>query len=356
MKIERNAVLTLTSPLHHGAEKSRIKPENLPEGAKNNYQPHRRLPLLLKNEDGANIVEIPAVSGNSIRNRLRNILTEVTLHILNIEKKDLPKNVLETFTSGGGMDAADAEKNENEEEKQEKAKSKKKAIEPSVPILIRDRETLRAAIPMLSLFGCSYGNRMVESIAKVGWAIPAFKQTEHITNVKSDIPYSSDITSFQLTTRMATRDDHMSDEFKSRQGIFYVEVTSPGIPFHHWYRLENSTPIERSAMQLAIDLFKENAFLGGKSGTGMGKVSTDQWYEDLDVDSSLYIDFLKKNKDVIVEYINLWNQPEKIVRVENKKEVIEFPTDLSVELDRLIKEREEMLLEERRKKYEKLVN
>lgn len=352
--IERTAVLTLANPLHQGSEKPRIKPEKLPAGAKNNYVPHRRLPLLLKNGDVQSIALVPAVSGNSIRHLWRESLVDVTLHTLGLKRRDLPKNVLETLVSGGGMDAADAKKNDVEQEKHEKAAYRKKAIQPSVPILVRDRLTLRAAVPILSLFGCSYGNRMLPGLVKVGWAIPALKQTEHITNIESSIPYSEDITSFQLMTRHDPFKEEMDENQKSRQSIYYMEVVSPGTPFAHSYSIDVSTPVERSALQLAIDLFKENPYLGGRSATGHGKVQTDRWYANIE-SPSLYIDFLKKNRDVLVEYIGLWNKPEQIVNVEKGKEEIEFPNDLSVELDRLITERDKAIHDEIGKKIASVV-
>lgn len=349
--IERTAVLTLATPLHHGSEKPRIKPDTLPSGVKNNYTPHRRLPVLLTNGGVQSVGLVPAVSGNSIRHVWRESLVDVTLYSLGLKRKDLPKNVLETLVSGGGMDAADAQKNDEEEEKQEKAKSKRKAIQPSVPILVRDRETLRAAIPMLSLFGCSYGNRMLSGIVNVGWAIPALKQTEHITNIESTIPFSEEITSFQMMTRQDLHEKEFNDEQKSRQSIYYMEVVAPGIPFAHSYTIGLSTPVERSAMQLAVNLFKENPYLGGKSSTGHGKIHTDHWYENLEEPPSLYIEFLRQNRDVLVEYINLWNKPERIVKVTDGKEAVEFPKDMTLELDRLVKERELAIQKEIGKKF-----
>lgn len=351
---KRNAVLTLVTPLHHGSERSRIKPETLPQGAKNNYTPHRRLPVLLKSNEYETIVPIPAVSGNSIRHKWRESLVDVTLHTLGLKRKDLPKNILEMFISGGGMDAADVSKNDDEEEKQNKETAKKNALQPSFPILVRDRETLRAAFPSLSLFGCSYGNRMLPGLVNVGWAIPALKQTEHITNVPSLIDNSEEITSFQMFTRHDQLTDFMNEDEKSRQSIYYVEVVAAGIPFSHSYSIGLSTPIERAALQLAINQFKNEPYLGGMNSIGHGEVATDQWYEDLDASPSLYIEYLKKNRDVLVEYIEIWNKPEKIVQIEKGKESIEFPKDLSEELDRLVKEREEMILNEMEKNFESM--
>src|SRR5699024_383027 len=140
-----------------GSEKPRIKPDNLPLGAINNYTPHRRLPVLLKSGDVQSIVDIPAVSGNSIRHLWRESLVDITLYTLGIKRKDLGRNILETLVSGGGREARETKKNEEEEENKEATASRKVAIQPKVPILVRDRETLRSTMPMLSLFGCSMG-------------------------------------------------------------------------------------------------------------------------------------------------------------------------------------------------------
>lgn len=344
--MNRTAVLTLSTPLHHGSEKPRIKPDNLPLGAINNYTPHRRLPVLLKSGDVQSIAEVPAVSGNSIRHLWRESLVDITLYTLGLKRRDLDRNILEILVSGGGMEARDAIKNEEEEEKQDKAISRKDATQPNVPILVRDRETLRSTLPILSLFGCSYGNRMLSGLVKVGWAIPALQQTEHITNVESSVPYSEDITSFQIMTRHDFLEENADENSTSKQSLYYIEVVSAGIPFFHEYNIDLSTPIERSAMQIAIDSFKDNPYLGGKSATGHGKFQTNRWYEKLDSSPSLYINFLKENKDVLVEYIRLWNKPEKIVKLHKGKEKIEFPKDLTSELDRLVRERENAIQNE----------
>src|SRR5699024_1215946 len=93
--MNRTAVLTLSTPLHHGSEKPRIKPDNLPLGAINNYTPHRRLPVLLKSGDVQSIAEVPAVSGNSIRHLWRESLVDITLYTLGLKRRDLDRNILE---------------------------------------------------------------------------------------------------------------------------------------------------------------------------------------------------------------------------------------------------------------------
>src|SRR5699024_5984471 len=116
--VNRTAALTLSTPLHDGSEKPRIKPDNLPVGAINNYTPHRRLPVLLKSRDVQTIVDIPAVSGNSIRHLWRESLVDVTLYTLGQKRKDQAHNMFETLVKQGVQEPKDTSKTKEESEKQ----------------------------------------------------------------------------------------------------------------------------------------------------------------------------------------------------------------------------------------------
>lgn len=344
---KRTALFTLLSPLHHGSERPEVRPEGLPKNSGENYTPHRKIPISLELPDNTrHIVHLPAVSGNHIRHKLRELLVDPTLQILGLSRKDLSKSVLQMFTNGGGMDASDVKKNEK----------------GNVPLLVRSRETLRAALPPLSLFGASYGNRMLEGLVNVGWAIPALKETEHITGVKSEQRWNRGMTSYQILTRSDTVPDENEiangaeegdEEKKSRQAIYYVEVVSPGLVFTHWVEFKTySTPIERAALQLALDRFKDQPYLGGKSSIGQGLISTDQWYEPLDEPAKTYLQWLDKHKETIRSYILLWDKPEELARKDKKG--VEWPADLAQRLDDLIKEREEMIQQELEKEVRQM--
>lgn len=348
MPIKSSAILKLTSPLHTGSEQARIAPADLPQGASTNYVPLRRLGTTMMIAGKETISMLPAVSGNSIRHKLREILVDITLSALDLDKEALKKNVLEMFVSGGGMDAADAKKNDKDEENVGKGK---------YPILVRDRQTLRAAIPQISLFGCSYGNRMLKGLVEVGWALPALQETKHITGYDSPIHYNKDLTSFQLGTRHDTLTDRLEEGEKSKQSIYYTEVLATGVPLYHEIHLdEYSTPIERSALQLAIELFLENGTLGGKSSSGYGFFNVEKNYEPFSKDSSLYIKWLNKNKDVIRDYILAWDKPELIVKREGNKDSIQFPETTDEGLTRLVNEQKEYINAVLKQKVEMKIN
>lgn len=332
------AIFTFTSPLHTGAEQSRIRPEHLPQGAESNYTPHRRLPVVLQYEGGhQEIVKLPAISGNTIRHMLRESLVDPTLTLLVLQRRDLPKNILEMLVSGGGMDTSDVKKDIKEKEAATKIAGEH---DGNIPILVRDRETLRSVFPILSLFGASYGNRMLPGLLRIGWAIPALKETAYITGYDSDVSYSADIFSYQLGTRHDPVSD-VPEQRESRQSIYYFEVVSPGIPFSHEITFDLMTDVERGALQIALDRFQSEGKVGGKTGVGMGFFKMTKEYEKVG-EPSVYIDWLKENKEVIIEYLDIWNSPQKVVK---KDQSIEFPEGLSKELDRLVEERQAKLNE-----------
>src|SRR5699024_3183960 len=149
----------LKSPLHHGGDKTIIRPIGLPEKSGDNYTPHKTEQEIMLYPDYAKQVRVPVVSGNSIRNKLRNLLVAPTLDAINVNFEDLSKNVRDIFTSGGGMDKKDKDKNDKEKDSRKNE---------NVPLLIRNQETLRSVFPLISLFGASYGDSMIGGALKVG--------------------------------------------------------------------------------------------------------------------------------------------------------------------------------------------
>lgn|SRR5699024_6644740 len=318
----------LKSPLHHGSEQTVLKPIGLPEKAGNNYTPHKTEQEIMLYPNYAKQVRIPIVSGNSIRNKIRNLLVAPTLDAIDVDFSELSKNMRDIFTSGGGMDKQEGDKNEKEKDKTKNEK---------VPLLIRDQETLRAAFPMLSLFGASYGNRMLSGQLKVGIAKPIFIENQHLFDGrKGNIHYTDDILYYQMATRAEVNRDAMKDGDISKQNIYYYEVASSGLEFRHRIIGENLSDIELSALQLALDLFKEKAYLGGKTSTGYGYITTDEWYQDTGVSSDLYLNWLNENKVVISEYLSYWDNPKKLMKDEK---TIKWDEKLTTKLDELISER-----------------
>jgi len=338
IKVESRFVLR--SPLHHGKEKNIIKPLGLPEKAGNNYSPHKTERFTLRYPEGDIIVDLPVVSGNSIRHKLRNLLLVVTLKALGLDFTTLSKVVRDVFTNGGGLDKGDKDKNDKEKNTKEK-ESESDSKSKNVPLLIRDQETLRALFPMVSLFGTAYGNRMLHGLVQIGIATPLFKENEHTTQKKSNLRYTDDILYYQMATRTETNRDAMKEGDVSQQNIYYYEVASAGIEFAHTISGEGLSDLELSAMQLALEEFKKHAYLGGKTGTGYGQISTDDWYDDLGVSSELYLNWLKENRETILEYLDCWDKPEKIVKSDKK---LEWDEKLVVRLDKLVKERQSNLI------------
>lgn len=359
-----NAQFITKSPLAHGAEKGFVRPKSLPEGAKDNYVPFRRMPVATTMSDGKpGIIYTPIHSGNGFRGQFRRFGEKVTLDALGINIMDLPAVIYYFLTSGGGLDSKSSAENDAAEGK------------GSFPLLVRNRLTLRALFPLVSLFGASYGNKMLEGLVNIGPAIPVLAETENVTGVPSERHFDEELLSFQMATR---RDDAPFDssemstakalealgvtltsqqakeikEKESKQAIYYQEVLAAGVMMHHWFSLKDmATPIEESLLSLILIEFKTNSFIGGKSAAGYGKIEFVQDYTGVSPlePGTTYLNWLKANKQTILEYMACWDNPKKILALKDPTKPFDvknnpvksvWPEKLSVELDRLVSERE----------------
>jgi|GEM_PF-4625611 RAMP superfamily. len=359
-----NATLKLVSPLVHGAEHSSIRPANLPEGAGDNYLPFRRMPIAATVNGQPEIIELPVVSGNSIRGVLRRMGANLTMKALGVDETEIPDTIYYFLFSGGGLSAKIAEGNTEAEEKGQ------------FPLLVRNRKTLRAVFPLMSLFGSSYGNKMLEGLINVGVCLPIVSETRLITGKDSERSWSNDLLSYQLATRrddlpkdgqeltMAkavkaleldiSKDDlkKLKDKESSKQMIYYQEVLAPGVDMDHWIDFKDEiTLMEESLMSLILEEFKNHPYLGGKSASGFGRFEFTKFYNDGQAlePGSTYLKWLEVHKQTILEYMGCWENPKKVLALKDpgqpfdlKKNPVKvvWPAELAVKLDELVTERE----------------
>ena len=75
-----------------------------------------------------------------------------------------------------------------------------------------------------------------------------------------------------------------------------------GTRFTHELSLEDGLPHERACLIRMLNLWKTRPYIGGKSGSGYGKVRLNYDYtagEDIE-----YIEYLNNNKDAIVDQLD----------------------------------------------------
>ena len=236
-------------------------------------------------------IDVPIVSGNQVRGRLRRLLSrdflELAEYQLDLSQKKHQK-LYHTLFAGGVLTAVEEE-------------------ESGVVDLNLKSRIVKYILP-IRLLGASYANQMVEGRVLIGHMLPICKELKEFTGIDSDASF------YQLITRMfQTRRDELRVSAKSKEGeeeeeeeekvqmIVEYECFAPGTKFYHEIVLETTSEgeeLDLSTLYRAIELWRQKPFIGGKSSIGFGKLRIEYaWPKQ--VDSSTYLQFIEKNKSEI---------------------------------------------------------
>lgn len=167
---------------------------------------------------------------------------------------------------------------------------------------------IRELIPLVGLFGGAVGNQIINGKLKVGKMIPICKETAHLLPawcVPEDPISIYDYIQEEAFTR---KDDEKNEKLRlliepkvralleaeaskkrkkrgtleeepdrdvgqHQQMRYYVETLAAGTKFFWEIALEDVTPVEYDAFWVTMAQFAKHPFIGGKSGTGHGKVA-----------------------------------------------------------------------------------
>jgi hypothetical protein len=231
--------------------------------------------------------DVPVVSGNQVRGRLRRLLAgdflERVGYEMDLSRRSYQK-LYHTVYAGGVL--AEVEE----------------AGSGVVNLDLKSR-IVRYILP-LRLFGCSFANQMIEGRVLVGHLLPICRELrDYVEPVEA---CGVDVSFYQLITRaFQTRRDELrgggEDEEQAVQMIVEYECFAPGARFHHEILLETSVeaePLDLSTLYRAVELWRRQPFIGGKSGIGFGKLKIDYTWPK-PVDSSSYLRFIEENRDEI---------------------------------------------------------
>ena len=260
LKIEGR--LLAKSPIHSGGDEKTGSETML-----------RRLKFLVNGK----IMEIPYISGNSIRGNLRRLAIQDMLDRLGYEIKNL--KLYHAFFSGGVLET----------------------VEESGFIDLEIRKRVRELLPPLSVFGFAYKNQVFEGKLIVGHALPICKELAPLLEINANISIYE-----LLDWDFATRKEEIKEGKKNKdepkvQMIYRYEVFIPGTIFYHYFVLQDTTKLEESFFSHLLRLWQKRPFIGGRSSTGLGKV--DLHYKHNLPDPNSYIKFLSDKKDEIVSLI-----------------------------------------------------
>ena len=272
--------LTALSPIHHGGNEDYGTTKlilTLPTVIIN--------PLTSKEE----IDNIPTIHGNAIRGYLRRLIMDDFLTQLDYELDS--KKVYHFLFTGGILEALDSKD--------------KGAINLSL------KKKIRELIPPISLVGSALGNQMIQGKLKVGMADIVCAETKHYIEEYSDYDFSAyNLKGSDFGTRLDDLKEGKTEEDEQAHQMKYeFETLIRGTKFTHEFILEDCNSIEKACFHRMISLWEERPYLGGKSGTGYGKVRLDyQGIDDL-TDIS-YLNYLHDRKEEISnlldELVKIW--------------------------------------------------
>lgn len=240
------------------------------------------------------IDNIPVIHGNAIRGTLRRLLLDDYLTQLDYDLDS--KKVYHFLFTGGILEALD---------------SKDKGA-----INLTKKKAIRKYIPPISLLGSALGNQMVQGKLKVGMGNIVCDETKHYISDLCDDTYSAyNLKSTDFGTRLddlevgrqiSENNDKSSkkDEGDEQhtQMKYEFETLIRGTRFTHEFILEDMLPHEKGCFKRMLELWSERPYLGGKSGTGYGKIKFDYNGTD-ELDSQVYLDYLQDNKDDIITFM-----------------------------------------------------
>ncbi len=239
--------------------------------------------MMLSSKAGiTKVIEVPVISGNSLRGVLRRRAGYKFLELLGIKKEVLAEGLQHALFSGGML----------------KRGAEGGVIDTSFVSKVRQN------VPYLSLFGTVLGQQMIQSKLDVGQLVPISCQTKGRTGIDSDISIYS-----LLDERAATRRDDMEDKTKGtqdpdeqKQQMRYThEVLVAGTEFYHYFTLKSCNEIEKGAFWSTIADFCKYPKIGGLGCRGFGMIKLN--YNIQDEQAQKYEAMVVENKETITKYL-----------------------------------------------------
>ena len=220
----------------------------------------RRVSMMDTNNN--QIINVPAYSGNAIRNLLRRMAADYIWELLNIPPT-ISQRAFDWLRTGGRLESSG-----------------------SLSFSLDEARDVANMFPYLSLWGYSLGNRIASGSWKASHLLPIAHDTKH------KIPayyhafasqYAGDLVAVESYTRHDdARDPKWIDTFVPEQGKregeasqqmrYHVETLIAGTHLYGVFYFDSVTEMERLAFMSSLAQFAKLPFIGAKSSVGHGHV------------------------------------------------------------------------------------
>jgi hypothetical protein len=204
-----------------------------------------------------NSVDVPIISGNSLRGRLRRIGEELLRDVLLYEGQ-LTASAAHALRSGGSLTKVAGE-----------------------PLSGSRLAAVRAHLPLIGVFGAAAGGRIIDGCLDVGKLIPLVTETDHITGHHSTLS-SFEVVQLEYYTRLNDADSHNFPATATPAGapeetqmLYRLETFKAGTRFHLQINLNRPTPLEEAFFTDVLAAFIADARIGGRLAVGLGRAHVD---------------------------------------------------------------------------------
>ena len=213
------------------------------------------------------VVEIPVISGNSIRGKIRDLAAIDILTKKDGTKVQVDADSFNLLFSGGSLESVGGKQLDIEKVRQ-----------------------MRKDIPMISVLGCSVGNVIVPGKVDIGKMIPICKETLHLIPQKfhgtEEIKTIWEYCQVEMNTRKDdTKDENkrefikqedLTEDLRGGQMMYHTETLVAGTRFYWKVCLRDTTDIETGAFLSVLQSWAaQSSQVGGNARVGHGRLKVD---------------------------------------------------------------------------------
>ncbi len=239
--------------------------------------------------------DVPFIAGNSVRGHLRRLLAADLLDRLDYTVTD--ERLFHLLRAGGVL-----EKGGNAE------------------IDVGLRREIRAAIPLLDLFGGSTGNQMFGGTVDIHHMTLVCRENNWRTEAESKTSWHEFVDEMHQTRMHDNPDDtgmdvdfgfdfdaddgeEGADRAGDQQMIYHFDALVPGTRFEHSLRFESYTSeLARSCLLHGLRLWQDEGVIGGMSAAGLGRIDIE--YDANLSDGDQYVEYVETQGGEIIDALD----------------------------------------------------